>query len=64
MKPDRRVGLFGCFVGMIIHLFFHKFANERKNVNSIWKMKDDRGSMVEGFDVVAGAGVKHFETLF
>ena len=45
-------------------LFFHKFANQRKNVNSIWKMKDDRGSMVEGFDAVAGAGVKHFETLF
>ena len=44
--------------------FFQKFANQRKNVNSIWKIKDDRGSMVEGFDAIAGAGVQHFETLF
>ena len=64
MKPDKRVGLFGCFVGMIIHLFFHKFANQRKNTNSIWKIKDDRGNMVEGFEDIVGADVCHFETLF
>ena len=29
--------------------FFHKFANQRKNTNSIWKIKDDGGNMVEGF---------------
>ena len=44
--------------------FFHKFANQRKNVNSIWKIRDDGGSMVEGFDAIAGARVQHFETLF
>ena len=44
--------------------FFHKFANQRKNANSIWKIKDDRGDMVEGFEAIAGAGVQHFETLF
>ena len=44
--------------------FFHKFANQRKNVNSIWKISNDGGSMVEGFDAIVGAGVQHFETLF
>ena len=44
--------------------FVHKFANHRKNVNSIWKIRDDGGNMVEGFEAVAGAGVQHFETLF
>ena len=44
--------------------FFHKFANQRKNANSIWNIKDDRGDMVEGFEAIAGAGVQHFETLF
>ena len=44
--------------------FFHKYANHRKNVNSIWKIVDDGGNLVEGFDSLAGAGVNHFETLF
>ena len=44
--------------------FFHKFANQRKNTNSIWKIKDDRGNMVEGFEDIYGAIVNHFESLF
>ena len=36
--------------------FFHKFANQRKHTNSIWKIQDDRGVMVEGFEAIAGAG--------
>ena len=32
--------------------FFHKFANQIKNANSIWKIKDDRGNMVEEFESI------------
>ena len=61
MKPDRRAGLSGYYVVMII---LHKFANHRKFINSIWKIADDRGNIVEGFESIVGAGVQHFETLF
>ena len=44
--------------------FFHKFANQRKNLNSIWKINDDGGNLVEGFDDIVVAAVNHFETLF
>ena len=44
--------------------FFHKYANHRKNINSIWKIVDDGGNLVEGFDSIVGVGVHHFETLF
>ena len=44
--------------------FFHKFANHRKFINSIWKIVDDGGNVVEGFESIAGAGVQHFDTLF
>ena len=42
----------------------HKFANYRKNIKSIWKIADDDGNLVEGFDSIARAGVHHFENLF
>ena len=44
--------------------FLHKFANHRKNINSIWKIEDDDGLPLEGFESIAKAGVQHFETLF
>ena len=44
--------------------FFHKYPCFRKHVNSIWKIEDDGGTLVEGFDDIAGVGVKHFESLF
>ena len=44
--------------------FFHKYANHRKNINSYCKILDDGCNLVEGFDSIAGASVKHFETLF
>ena len=44
--------------------FFHKFANHRKFINSIWNIADDRGNIVKGFESIAGEGVQHFETLF
>ena len=37
--------------------FFHKFANHRKNINSIWKIEGDDGLSVEGFESIAMAGV-------
>ena len=43
---------------------FHQYANQRKNANSIWNIKYDRGNMVEGFEAIVGAGVQHFETFF
>ena len=44
--------------------FFHKYANNRKIINSIWKITDGDGNMVEGFEAIAEVGVKHFESLF
>ena len=44
--------------------FFHKFATNRKNINSIWKIANDDGNIVEGFEDIAEAGVHHFESLF
>ena len=44
--------------------FFHKFANHRKNINSIWKIEGDDGLSVEGFESIAMARVHHFENLF
>ena len=44
--------------------FFHKYAAHRKNLNSIWKIEDDNGNLVEGFEAIVGVGVHHFESLF
>ena len=44
--------------------FFHKFAAHRKNLNSIWKINDDSGNLVEGSEAIAEAGIHHFEFLF
>ena len=44
--------------------FSHKFAAHRKNLNSIWKIEDDNGNLVEGFEAIVGVGVHHFESLF
>ena len=44
--------------------FFHKFAAHRKCRNSIWKLFDDFGNLVEGSEAIAEAGIQHFEILF
>ena len=44
--------------------FFHKFAAHRKNINTIWKIHDDSGKLVEGAKAIAEAGIQHFESLF
>ena len=35
-----------------------------KFTNSIWKIADAQGNLVEGHESIAGAGVHHFESLF
>ena len=44
--------------------FFHKYAAHRKCRNSIWKLHDDSGNLVEGSEAIAEAGIHHFESLF
>ena len=44
--------------------FFHKFVAHRKNLNTIWKINDDYGNLVEGFEAIAKVGIHHFEFLF
>jgi len=44
--------------------FFHKFAAHRKCRNSIWKLFDDSGNLVEGSEAIAEAGIQHFKSLF
>ena len=44
--------------------FFHQYAYDRKNINSIWNIKTDEGIVVEGFDDITSTGIQHFEKLF
>ena len=44
--------------------FFRKYATHRKNINSIWKIKDDSGNLVEGSEAIVEVGIQHFESLF
>ena len=44
--------------------FFHKFAAHRKCHNSIWKLYDDSGNLVEGSEAIVEARIQHFESLF
>ena len=37
--------------------FFHKFSAHRKNLNTIWKIHDDSGDLVEGVEAIAEAGI-------
>ena len=49
---------------MIILLSFTNLLPNRKCHNSIWKLYDDSGNLVEGFEAIAEAGIQHFEILF
>ena len=63
-RHDIRVGFYGYYVEITIPLFFHKYATHRKNINSIWKIKDDSGNLVEGSEAIVEVGIQHFESLF
>jgi len=43
--------------------FFHKYANYRKNINSIWKTDKRDGTWDTNFKNIA-LGAKHFSSLF
>lgn len=40
--------------------FFHSYIKHRKNVNSIWKLKDDEGRVYQGQQDLSKMGIKHF----
>ena len=40
--------------------FFHKSVAHMKNINSIWKIRDDAGNLVEGSEAIAKAMIQHF----
>jgi hypothetical protein len=44
--------------------FFHHYANQRRNINSIWEIKNEEGNLVSSFQEKAEAGAKFFENLF
>ena len=37
--------------------YFHKFVAHRKNINTIWKIHDDSGKLVEGAEAIAEAEI-------
>jgi hypothetical protein len=44
--------------------FFHRYANCRKNINSIWKIDKGDGTWATNFKDMAFEGVNHFSSLF
>jgi hypothetical protein len=44
--------------------FFHHFSNHRRNINSIWEIKDDEGNLVSTFQEKAEVGARFFENIF
>jgi hypothetical protein len=44
--------------------FFHRYANCRKNINSVWKIDKGDGTWATNFKDMAFEGVNHFSSLF
>jgi hypothetical protein len=44
--------------------YFHEYANHHKNVNTIWKMPNQDGSITYKFEFIAGLGVEHFHNIY
>jgi hypothetical protein len=44
--------------------FFHQYVNFRRNLNSIWEIKDEQGKVVASFEDNAKLGVNFFNNLF
>jgi hypothetical protein len=44
--------------------YFHQFANLRKNINTIWEIINEDGSMVNSFKEKAEAGASYFQSIF
>jgi hypothetical protein len=46
------------------NIVFHNFVNYRKNLNSIWEIKDQNGQMISSFKEISKAGKGYFCILF
>jgi hypothetical protein len=44
--------------------YFHHFANLRKNINTIWDIKKEDGSLALSFEEKSKVGVHYFQNLF
>jgi hypothetical protein len=44
--------------------FFHHYANFRRNINTIWDIKEENGEVVYTFKEKAELGIRHFKNLF
>ena len=45
-------------------IFFHKFSSHRKNINTIFEIKNRQANMVRYFEDKAEAGVDLFQNIF
>ena len=43
--------------------FFHSFASYRRNMNLIWELTDDNGSIVKGQEELQRLEKSHFEKI-
>jgi hypothetical protein len=43
---------------------FHRFSNLQRNINSIWELKDDKGTRVLGFKDIVHVGIQHFDNIY
>jgi hypothetical protein len=43
---------------------FHKYANHRRNMNTIWEISKPNRNKVNSFKEIAEVGKQHFKTLF
>jgi hypothetical protein len=43
---------------------FHHFSNHGRNLNTIWEIKNEEGSMVSSFQEKAEGGARYFEKPF
>jgi hypothetical protein len=44
--------------------FFHQFVNYRRNLNTIWEIKDEEGNVAVSFEDKSNLGVNFFSNLF
>jgi hypothetical protein len=44
--------------------FFHQFANYRRNLNTIWEIKDEQGNVAVSFEDKENLGVNFFNNIF
>eukprot|EP00253_Pinus_taeda_P030029 PITA_30029 len=44
--------------------FYHKFANERKVINTIWELKNEHGQVIQTFRELAALANSHFKDIY